>query len=254
MELSVCCWALSSLPQAQVFSTLADEGVEFIDVRTSDVDSPETVRALRESGLRVGCLSLAFALEHLPPLSGKSPERARLEAQRGIALAAEIGAPVVYLCPDEDASSEALDRFSAELKKLASFSENLGVVLCIEHFPGLALSSIEATAAFVRSAGHPNLKLLIDVGHAQITNENTLRALRTHADILGYLHVNDNHGDEDLHLGLLEGVMERSTLADTLEEAGNSSYDGPVSIELSWTLENPEVSVRRSIRLMRELL
>ncbi len=254
MHASICSWALTSLAHDDVLAFIAELGVGLVDVRLCDVKTEEQRAALNRSGLSVGCLSLAFALWGIAPLSGTDTDEPRRVAEEGIRLAAQVGAPAVYLCPDEDRSPEGLARFSVEVARLASFAQDLGVVLCLEHFPGetSGLATIEETVEFLRRINHPNLKLLIDAGHAQITRESAAEALRAHGELVGYLHVNDNHGDEDLHLGLLEGSMQREQLREILIAARESAYAGPVSIELSDSLTDAKHSVSSSVRLLRE--
>lgn len=253
MDLSVCCWALESLSPSKMFGLIADESVKFVDVRLQDVSSEEQKNALADSGLQVSSVSLAFALWGKPFLSGDSPEETRAIAERGLIETAELGAKIAYVIPDEDNSEEALTRFAKELDHLASFAREQGVLLCLEHFPKRALPTIASTVEFLRKVDHPNLKLLLDSGHAQISKESAPDALRELGDLVGFLHVNDNDGEEDLHLGLLDGVMKRGSLEATLEAASKASYSGPVSLELSWTLEDPASVVRRSTQLLQEL-
>lgn len=253
MDLSVCCWALESLSPAEMFKLIADESVQYVDVRLQDVASPEQRAALNNSDLKISSVSLAFALWGKPFLSGDAPEATRKIAEKGLIETAQLGASIAYVIPDEDGSEQALARFANELNHLATFAQNQGVLLCLEHFPKRALSSIESTVGFLREVNHPNLKLLLDSGHAQISNESAPDALRDLGELVGFLHVNDNDGKEDLHLGLLDGVMERSSLAATLEAAAAAAYSGPVSLELSWELDNPSSAVRRGAQLLQEL-
>lgn len=253
MDLSVCCWALETLSPMDMFKLIADESVQYVDVRLQDVATEEQRGALSDAGLKISSVSLAFALWGKPFLSGDSPDETRKIAEQGLIETAELGASIAYVIPDEDSSEEALDRFAKEIKHLASFAQDQGVLLCLEHFPKRALPSIASTVEFIRKVDHPNLKLLLDSGHAQISKESAPDALRDLGDLVGFLHVNDNDGEEDLHLGLLDGVMERSSLAATIDAAAKAAYSGPVSLELSWTLDDPSSAVRRGTQLLQEL-
>ncbi|MEZ4657949.1 MAG: sugar phosphate isomerase/epimerase [Caldilineaceae bacterium] len=90
-----------------------------------------------------------------------------------------------------------------------------------------------ATLDFIAQVGEPNLHLLLDVGHAQMTNEPIPAAIRRAGDRLCYVHLDDNDGVGDLHWALLDGVMTEQSLADTFKTLREIDYPGAISLEIS---------------------
>jgi sugar phosphate isomerase/epimerase len=56
---------------------------------------------------------------------------------------------------------------------------------------------------------------------------------------LGYVHLDDNDGQADLHWPLFQGVLSRSVFHSMLDAFASVGYKGPVSIELRKDLPNP---------------
>ena len=77
----------------------------------------------------------------------------------------------------------------------------------MEHFPGTALPTVSETLAFLQGVDHPNLYLLFDTGHAQISGEEMVATIKAAGPQLGYVHLNDNDGLGDFHLPLLDGII-----------------------------------------------
>ena len=106
-------------------------------------------------------------------------------------------------------------------------------VLGFEHFPGTALPTIADTLAFLRNVAHPNLYLLLDIGHAQMSNEDVPTAVADAGALLGYVHLDDNDGEGDLHWALLDGVLTKESLRQTFSALDAHGYEGGISLELN---------------------
>ena len=68
-----------------------------------------------------------------------------------------------------------------------------------------------------------------------------------------YVHVNDNDGQNDTHVGLLEGVQEESWLRDAVLAVTESAYAGPISVEVNQGIPDPRASARESLAILRRL-
>ena len=152
-------------------------------------------------------------------------------------IRAALGASAAYVVPDEDPSS--LDRYAAELKRVADRGGEMGVRVCVEHFPGSTLPTAAGTIAFLREVGHPNLFLLLDIGHAQMSEENPASIISDAGPLLGYVHLDDNDGSRDLHLGLTDGILTEAALADCIAALRDIAYRGNLSLELHPGLPDP---------------
>ena len=98
----------------------------------------------------------------------------------------------------------------------------------------------------MRAISHPNLYLLFDIGHAQISKEDPAAAIQAAGAQLGYVHLDDNDGVGDLHLGLTDGVLTEGVLQAALAALVNIGYDGEVSLELNPELEDPLTAIKKS--------
>ena len=81
-------------------------------------------------------------------------------------------------------------------------------------------------------ASFPQMKLVLDIGHANIDDPSGQRAVRfikQFADRLEHLHVSDNHGRMDEHLALGEGNINWGSIVGALKRV---TYDGTVTLEI----------------------
>jgi hydroxypyruvate isomerase len=176
----------------------------------------------------------------------RAAARALAHVKAGLAHGADLGATAAYIVPDMDSSRAGLARYAQALATAAGEAARLGLKLCVEHFPGRALPTAAATLDFLKEIGHPNLYLLFDIGHIQMSGEDPAAVIETAGDRLGYVHLDDNDGQNDLHLSLLDGVLTEATLQRTLETLGKIGYDGAISLELNPNLANPLQALRQS--------
>ena len=79
----------------------------------------------------------------------------------------------------------------------------------VEHFPGKALPTAAGTLEYLSRLNHPNLYLLLDTGHLQMSKEDPAAVIAAAGDRLGYVHLDDNDGEADLHWPLLDGRADR---------------------------------------------
>ena len=99
--------------------------------------------------------------------------------------------------------------------------------ICVEPSPGYALGDYTETMRLLDAANSDGLHALLDLGHLLLTGEDPAETVRMLGDRLGYVHVDDNDGQSDVHYGLLEGVLSERTLFSFLDALDASSYDRP---------------------------
>ena len=253
--LSCCIWALSG-PERDVLSRIAGAGFRSIDTRP-DTLTPEGARAgIRDLGLSVSCVAASFGLPEGAALD--SPEadaaaEALAHTEKTLAYAADLGATAAYLVPGPDGSPEALSRYAHALTSAADRAGDRGLKLCIEHFPGSALPTAKGTLDFLQEVGHPNLYLLFDIGHAQMSGEDPADTVAGAGDRLGYVHLDDNDGQNDLHLSLTDGILTEDVLRRTFSALSDAGYDGAVSLELHAELLDPLDALKRSREIVRRV-
>ena len=242
MFLSACIWALSA-PEEIVLTKIADAGFTHIDIRPGWLASG--TRQVRDLGLSVSCMAASAVMPEgadLTSVDSDAVGRARAHIEQALEHGASLGATAAYLVP----AGDDRDRYTASVIELADRAQSLGLKLCIEHFPGTMLPTAAGTLAWLREIGHPNLYLLFDIGHAQMSNEDPAETLRQAGPQLGYVHLDDNDGVNDQHLALLDGVLTELVLTETFTALNAISYPGAVSLELHPELPDPLNALKQS--------
>lgn len=245
------------MPFESAVQQVAALGFQRIDV-VALVERPAShLEALAESGLLVSCASIGRDLPAGQALDARSVEERRAAVEtmkRQLADAARIGASHAYLVPGTDTGPEALTAFSEACAVLADFAAQRMVKLCVEHIPGRALPSVAATLSWLDAIKNPNLFLLLDVGHCLISGEDPARAIEHAGERLGYVHLDDNDGQGDLHWPLLEGQLTRDQLRAVLAALTRNRYRGALALELSPKNPDPVDALRRGKVLLDDLL
>ena len=248
MNLSCCIWALSG-PEVEAVTQVAEAGFEQVDLRPLAFQDRASQDWLAASGMRVCCVAATHGTPagvSLDSADGKTAAAAITHAEASVAHAAQLGAGTVYTVPGGDSGPATMIRYGRVLADMAACAQVLGLKFCVEHFPGLALPTVAATLEFLRQVDHPNLYLLFDLGHAQISGEDPVAAIESAGSRLGYVHLDDNDGCGDLHLSLLDGVLTQTSLRQTFKALGDIGYGGAVSLELNAELPDPLGALRRS--------
>lgn len=254
--LSCCAWAIEA-PEPEALQRLADMGLQAIDIRPSGLRAEAAMRQRRDLGLQVCCLAASHEMPAGAAMDSSdagATAAAHTHIADALTHAADAGAPCAYVVPEAPVDAHSLERYANLLPGLADHGADLGVRLCIEHFPGTALPTAAATLGFLRLLDHPNLYLLFDIGHAQMSAEDPRSVLIAAADRLGYVHLDDNDGISDLHLALTDGVQSTDSLTALLAALDEVGYAGPMSIEMKADLPDPAAAIRRSIAVMQNLM
>ncbi len=159
---------------------------------------------------------------------------------RSIIAAGILGAKYIAIHPimpfgaDSPESPEEQFRMNVDFfSRLVRVAEENNVIICLENMPfvNLPTASIHSILRIVREVAHPNLKVCLDTGHANIVAPDPAEAVRlVGKELLMMLHVHDNMGQSDSHfppaLGL--GTIDWEKFAEALAEI---EYDGVLSLE-----------------------
>jgi sugar phosphate isomerase/epimerase len=126
------------------------------------------------------------------------------------------------------------------------------VRLCVEPIPGRALPSAAAALDWLARVNHGNLALLLDTGHCLISREDPAEVVHQAGKRLGYVHLDDNDGQGDLHWPLFTGVLTEIQLAACLMALHEQGYRGALSLELK--AESPIAALRDGKAVVERLL
>lgn len=116
------------------------------------------------------------------------------------------------------------------LERLGELGAASGVTFCVENLntivdhPGVPLARAKDTLALVEGVGHPNVKMMLDLYHAQIGEGNLTELVRRCGDAIGEIQVADVPGRCEPGTGELN----YAAVAAALREAG---YTGTVGME-----------------------
>ncbi|UKA59670.1 TIM barrel protein [Arthrobacter sp. FW306-2-2C-D06B] len=116
------------------------------------------------------------------------------------------------------------------LERLGAIGEKHGVTFCLENLntvldhPGIPLARAKDTLALVEAAGHPNVKMMLDLYHAQLGEGNLIELVRIALPHIGEIQVADVPGRCEPGTG----EINYSAVARALAAAG---YEGTVGME-----------------------
>ena len=251
MHISACLWSYTEPPE-EAARIAAAAGFDSIDVEPGF-----TTAAARQEHLPVTSVAITHLLPEGTAIeSGDDAARgAALEhAKRAMGEAHALGAGMVYVVPAATADPEARGHFTDSVIQLANEAEVRGIRFAIEHFPETGLPSVRETMDYIHEVGHPNIYLLLDIGHAQISRESIADALAMAGDRVAYVHFDDNRGEKDDHLALLDGLMQESDLAAAVAALRDHGYGGAVSVETNPVLPDPQAAMAGSLATLRGVL
>jgi len=125
-------------------------------------------------------------------------------------------------------------------RALAKIAREYGVKIAIENVPEpypFLMKSVEDFERFYAQVNE-DIGMVLDVGHSNV-NGQTEHFLNTFADRIVHLHLSDNDGKSDQHLGVGYGTVDWNGIASLLKKL---SYNGTLVIE---SVERVEESLQK---------
>ncbi len=96
----------------------------------------------------------------------------------------------------------------------------------------------------VKSINHPNVDINLDIGHAHCESRTpVLKWIEQLGGQIGYVHMHDNHGQRDEHLGFGQGTLPLEEACIALNEYAPNAI---------WALEAEGAGIQQSIDWLRE--
>jgi len=226
----------------------ADLGFTHVDVVALEERPAADLEALADAGVVVRCAAVGRGLADVctPEAVGRM--------RRQIADAARLGATHAYVVSGTDGSPDGLARFAEACGLLADYAAGRMVRLCVEPIPGRALADAATTLEWLRRTAHPNLALLLDVGHCLLSGEDPAAVARAAGAWLGYVHLDDNDGMGDLHWPLLTGRLTPTHLTDLAAALGELRFSGGLSLELKAAASERAAAFRAGKEIVTSLL
>jgi len=231
---SACMWSYR-MPMTEALNQVKQTSFHYIDVEPETLDAPDALQAKNDLGLKVSCVALDHKMPSGTSLDGKDQATTRRAInclKQALQKSQSLGATAGYVAPC--AHRKHLKPFGEALRELAEDAARKGIKLCVEHVPGRSLSTAKEALAFIEQINHPNLFLLLDVGHTLLSKEKASEIVAAAGKRLGYVQMNDNDGRNDRHWALLDGRLTCTDLQKTLEALKRAGYEGTLGLELSY--------------------
>ncbi len=146
-------------------------------------------------------------------------ETARQRIQEGFDIASQLGAKhIVYhdgrvpkTNPEESWIKTSAGFWTTFMKQVPPevhvYLENM-----LEEGPNVLSGIIDQVSS-------PNLHAILDIGHAHCNSRTpVVQWIESLGERIGYVHLHDNHGEHDEHLGLGEGSIPLQDVCRALEE------------------------------------
>lgn len=132
------------------------------------------------------------------------------------------------------------------IRVLHKIAENYGVNIALENLPqkyGFIMKNPDDFIRFYRETSLNDIGIVLDVGHANLEGytESFLRKL---PDKIVHMHLSDNAGENDQHLGIGDGKIDWNQFAQTLKDI---AYDKILVVE-------SVKHVRESLQKLKQLL
>ena len=233
------------LPVLEEIETVGRMGMDFIELA---MDPPQA--HYRQLNRQMGNIHKALARHqlglvcHLPTfvytahLTDAIRHASVKEVISALQTAHDLGAEKAVLHPGyidglaRYVPQHALELAMQSLAEIYRRAQAKGITLCIENmFPHLGpFASPEDFDTIFQL--FPQLKLVLDIGHANIGDEDGRRAvdfIARHGHRLEHLHVSDNSGQGDEHLPIGHGTVPFKAVARALYHAG---FDKTVTLEI----------------------
>jgi len=135
------------------------------------------------------------------------------------------------------------------IRELHETAEKYGLNIAIENLPekyGFLMKQPADFQKFYKETGLNDVGIALDVGHANLEGQ-TEHFLRKLPDKIVHMHISDNMGEHDQHLGIGYGKIDWQQFAETLREI---AYDKTIIIETVESMEN----VKESLQKLQQLL
>ncbi len=243
MQFGVNAWVwlapLTTEGLAKVASKVADMGFDLVETAIEapgGYDYARTGEVMKDHGLDVSLVAVLGPDSNLVHPDAKVRENGRAYMRYCIDAAHALGATNLggpfYSALGRTWQSTAEERerdvemLAGQLRELADYAADRGVVLCVEplnRFESSFINTAEQLVEVLDRVDHPACKALLDTFHMNIEEKSLGDAVRTVGPRLGHLHSCENDRGAPG-----SGHVPWADVAEAVREIG---YDGPVVIE-----------------------
>jgi hydroxypyruvate isomerase len=224
-------------------AAIAEWGFPAYEWLGPDGDLDALKAAMDRAGLQLSCMNGAGAIAPRQMVDPTDHDRVVEQFKERVQTAHKLGCKnLVGLTGNErtDASREEQTQYVIQcLKRLAPIAEAEGVTICLEALnplvdhQGYFLTRTDHAMEILQAVNSPNVKMLFDIYHQQITEGNVIRNITQNIARIGHFHVADNPGRKQPGTGELNYKNIFKAIYDT-------GYQGYVALECGKTVSTEE--------------
>ena len=170
-----------------------------------------------------------------------SPSKPMLNAslkrlKQSMAYAKELNAELFVLHPGQRTGISPFypdlgwKQQTRSIRQLHETAVDLGLHIAVENVPqkyGAIMKTTDDFQRLYRETSLTDIGIVLDVGHANLENQ-TQHFLEQFPDRIVHLHLSDNRGENDEHLGIGDGKIDWKDLAAKLGQIG---FSGTIMVE-----------------------
>jgi len=253
MKLSICLNSVTgslSKPDAiKLAKKLGYQAVEFWEGANAPAEEIKPV--LAETGVTLACMGGAFN-QLVDPAT--RPQFLK-DLSASIATAKALGAKGLIATTGQELEGvprEAQHESIVDgLKEAAKLLDGTGLTLNLEplnvlvNHPGYYLATSAETFEIMRKVASPNVKVLFDIYHQQITEGNLIANITANIDLIGHFHIAGNPGRGEPYLGEIN-------YAQVLKAISAAGYTGYVGLEYWPAVDGMEESLAKILELYKD--
>jgi sugar phosphate isomerase/epimerase len=220
--------------------------LEAPDVRPEDLDE-ERCSEIRTTLDRLG-IDLASVSYHgdREPLAQR-----RVNQERAVRVAHWLGTQLLVINSEKTTDRERQwQEHVTHFGRLCRLADELDVTLAVEPEPLLVVGSSQDMLDMVDAVGSPRLRVNLDIGHAQITDDDLVASIRRLGSTIVHLHLEDIKGRIHRHLPFGEGDIDFAAVREALADIG---YAGPYVVDLFGQEEGPSDVAARALEALHRL-
>lgn len=199
-------WLFTELPFQERFDAAAAAGFTGVEYASPYQYEPARLRRwLSDAGLKQVLVNTPMGPPESPTGRGLAclpqvVDQFRDGVRRGLDYAAELGAEFLHIVggivPDDVSRDRAFARYVMNIAWAAEQVAGTDVRLLLEaqnkrDAPNFILDSQAHAAAVVEAVGSPQVGILMDFFHAQLTDGDLVNTFRTHRELIFHLQVAD---------------------------------------------------------------
>ena len=232
------------------------EGFEMFDWRDAG-ERDAYAAAMRKHGIKAVCITANKGVR--APGCGLTDPSEREGFLREIAAASEVAADfdcrmLVVLTGFEREGvprAEQMDSCVAGLREAAPMLEEAGMTVIIEPIntlvtrPGYFLAGARESFEMLRRVDSPNVKLLFDIYHVQVTDGDLILQIQNNIDLIGHFQIGDHPGRMQPGTG---EINYRNVFRAIYELQGDGRFDGYAGLEY-----HPNVTLPQTMAEVRAL-